>query len=83
MGFIAFFIMLGLVLFLFVIVFILNLVFRVLNIFRRNPQPRKPHFDYDESDNKRGDCGNGHRQQSGKVFADDEGEYVDFEEIKD
>ena len=55
MGFLGFLFMLVLIPTLFVLVFILNLVFRVRNAarntFRREPKREQPRYDYDESDN--------------------------------
>lgn len=38
---------------------------------------------YTTGSNKRGWSGSARSKKSKKVFADDEGEYIDFEEIKD
>ena len=91
MGFLGFLFMLVLILTLFGLVFILNLVFRVRNAarntFRREPKREQPRYDYDESDNPITDEIreeiNERRQRGEKIIADNEGEYVDYEEIKD
>ena len=72
---------------LFVLALVLNLVFRVLGIFVPKSRNSQPRYDYDESDNPieneiREEV-NERRQRGEKIIADNEGEYVDFEEIKD
>ena len=72
---------------LFVLALVLNLVFRVLGIFVPKSRAQQPRYDYDESDNPieneiREEV-NERRQRGEKVISDDEGEYVDFEEIKE
>ena len=72
---------------LFVLALVLNLVFRVLGIFVPKSRDSQPRYDYDESDNPieneiREEV-NERRQRGEKIIADNEGEYVDFEEIKD
>ena len=72
---------------LFVLALVLNLVFRVLGIFVPKSRNSQPRYDYDESDNPieneiREEL-NERRQRGEKIIADNEGEYVDFEEIKD
>ncbi len=49
------------------------------------PQGESPQDDdsYTTGGNKRGWCGNTRSKKSKKVFSDDEGDYIDFEEIKD
>lgn len=90
MGFIGFLLMMIFIPLLFLVVFILNVVFRVRNAarntFRKQEQYRKPQYDYDESDNPieeelKEDI-NERRQRGEKIISDDEGEYVDYEEIK-
>ena len=72
---------------LFVLALVLNLVFRVLGIFVPKSRNSQPRYDYDESDNPieneiREEV-NERRQRGEKIIADNEGEYVDFEEIED
>ncbi len=72
---------------LFVLALVLNLVFRVLGIFVPKSRTQQPRYDYDESENPieneiREEV-NERRQRGEKVIGDDEGEYVDFEEIKE
>ena len=72
---------------LFVLALVLNLVFRVLGIFVPKSRNTQSQYDYDESDNPieneiREEV-NERRQRGEKIIADNEGEYVDFEEIKD
>ena len=72
---------------LFVLALVLNLVFRVLGIFVPKSRNSQQRYDYDESDNPieneiREEV-NERRQRGEKIIADNEGEYVDFEEIKD
>lgn len=71
---------------LFVLALVLNFVFRVLGIFVRKPRNSQPRYDYDESDNpienEIKEEINERRQRGDKIIADDEGEYVDYEEIK-
>ena len=72
---------------LFVLALVLNVVFKVLGIFV--PKSRKTQFryDYDESENpideEIKEEINERRQRGDKVIADDEGEYVDFEEVEE
>ena len=72
---------------LFVLALVLNVVFRVLGIFVPKSHKREPRYDYDESDNpieeEIKEEINERRQRGDKIIADDEGEYVDFEEIKE
>ena len=95
MGLLVFLLMMLLIPTLFVLVFILNLVFRVRNatrnVFGRKPQQeqyqqQRSRYDYDESDNPieeeiREEI-NERRQRGEKIIADNEGEYVDYEEVK-
>ena len=72
---------------LFILALALNVVFRVLGIFMPKSRPQQPQYDYDESDNPieneiREEV-NERRQRGEKVISDDEGDYVDFEEIKE
>ena len=72
---------------LFILALVLNLVFRVLGIFVPKSRNTQPQYDYDESDNPieneiREEV-NERRQRGEKIIADNEGEYVDFEEIKE
>lgn len=72
---------------LFILALVLNLVFRVLGIFVPKSRNTQSQYDYDESDNPieneiREEV-NERRQRGEKIIADNEGEYVDFEEIKD
>ena len=72
---------------LFVLALVLNVVFRVLGIFVPKSRKTQSRYDYDESENPIEDEIkeeiNDRRQRGEKIIADDEGEYVDFEEIKD
>ena len=95
MGLLVFLLMMLLIPTLFVLVFIVNLVFRVRNatrnVFGRKPQQeqyqqQQSRYDYDESDNPieeeiREEI-NERRQRGEKIIADNEGEYVDYEEVK-
>ena len=95
MGLLVFLLMMLLIPTLFVLVFILNLVFRVRNatrnVFGRKPQQeqyqqQRPRYDYDESetpieDEKKEEI-NERRQRGEKIIADNEGEYVDYDEVK-
>ena len=72
---------------LFVLALVLNLVFRVLGIFVPQSRNSQPRYDYDESDNPieneiREEV-NERRQRGEKIIADNEGEYVDFEEVEE
>ena len=72
---------------LFVLALVLNVVFRVLGVFVPKSRKAQPQYDYDESDNPieneiREEV-NERRQRGEKIIADNEGEYVDFEEIKE
>ena len=72
---------------LFVLALVLNVVFRVLGIFVPKSRKTQPRYDYDESENPFEDEIkeeiNDRRQRGEKIIADDEGEYVDFEEINE
>ena len=72
---------------LFVLAFVLNVVFRVLGIFVPKSRNTQPRYDYDESENpieeEIKEEINERRQRGDKIIADDEGEYVDFEEVED
>ena len=72
---------------LFLLALVLNIVFRVLGIFVPKSRKAQPRYDYDESSNPIEDEireeVNERRQRGEKIIADDEGEYVDFEEIKE
>ena len=72
---------------LFVLALVLNVVFRVLGIFMPKSRNTQPRYDYDESENpieeEIKEEINERRQRGDKIISDDEGEYVDFEEIKD
>ena len=72
---------------LFVLAFVLNVVFRVLGIFMPKSRNTQPRYDYDESENpieeEIKEEINERRQRGDKVIADDEGEYVDFEEVEE
>ena len=72
---------------LFVLALVLNVVFRVLGIFVPKSRKAQPQYDYDESENpideEIKEEINERRQRGDKIISDDEGEYVDFEEIKD
>ena len=70
---------------LFVLVLVLNVVFRVLGLFVPKSRNTQPRYDYDESENpieeEIKEEINERRQRGDKIISDDEGEYVDFEEI--
>ena len=72
---------------LFVLALVLNVVFRVLGIFMPKSRNTQPRYDYDESENpieeEIKEEINERRQRGDKIISDDEGEYVDFEEIKE
>ena len=72
---------------LFVLALVLNVVFRVLGLFVPKSRNTQPRYDYDESENpieeEIKEEINERRQRGDKIIADDEGEYVDFEEIKE
>jgi uncharacterized membrane protein len=72
---------------LFVLALVLNVVFRVLGLFVPKSRNTQPRYDYDESENpieeEIKEEINERRQRGDKIISDDEGEYVDFEEIKD
>ena len=72
---------------LFVLALVLNVVFRVLGIFMPKSRNSQPRYDYDESENpieeEIKEEINERRQRGEKVIADDEGEYVDFEEVEE
>ena len=72
---------------LFVLALVLNLIFRVLGIFVPKTRNFQPRYDYDESANPIEDEIkeeiNERRERGEKIISDEEGEYVDFEEIKD
>ena len=72
---------------LFVLALVLNVVFKVLGIFVPKSRNSQPRYDYDESENpieeEIKEEINERRQRGDKIIADDEGEYVDFEEIKE
>ena len=72
---------------LFVLALVLNVVFRVLGIFVPKSHKTQPRYDYDESENpienEIKEEINDRRQRGEKIIADDEGEYVDFEEINE
>ena len=65
----------------------LNVVFRVLGIFMPKSRKTQPRYDYDESENpieeEIKEEINERRQRGEKIIADNEGEYVDYEEIKE
>ena len=72
---------------LFVLALVLNVVFRVFGIFVPKSRKAQPRYDYDESDNPieneiREEV-NERRQRGEKIIADNEGEYVDFEEVEE
>lgn len=94
MGLLGFLFMMMLIPALFVLVFILSLVLRVRNatrnVFRREQQPQREQrarYDYDESDNpieeEIKEEINERRQRGEKIIADNEGEYVDYEEVSE
>jgi hypothetical protein len=62
-------------------------VFRVLGLFVPKSRNTQPRYDYDESENpieeEIKEEINERRQRGDKIISDDEGEYVDFEEIKE
>ena len=70
---------------LFVLALVLNVVFRVLGLFVPKSRNTQPRYDYDESENpieeEIKEEINERRQRGDKIISDDEGEYVDFEEI--
>jgi uncharacterized membrane protein len=72
---------------LFVLALVLNVVFRVLGLFVPKSRKAQSRYDYDESENpieeEIKEEINERRQRGDKIISDDEGEYVDFEEIKD
>ena len=72
---------------LFVLALVLNVVFRVLGIFVPKSRKTQPRYDYDESENpieeEIKEEINERRQRGEKIIGDSEGEYVDYEEIKD
>ena len=72
---------------LFVLALVLNVVFRVLGLFVPKSRNTQPRYDYDESENpieeEIKEEINERRQRGDKIISDDEGEYVDFEEIKE
>ena len=72
---------------LFVLALVLNVVFKVLGIFVPKSRNTQPRYDYDESENpieeEIKEEINERRQRGDKIIADDEGEYVDFEEVKE
>ena len=72
---------------LFVLALVLNVVFKVLGIFVPKSRNSQPRYDYDESENpieeEIKEEINERRQRGEKVIADDEGEYVDFEEVEE
>ena len=72
---------------LFVLALVLNVVFRVLGLFMPKSRNTQPRYDYDESENpieeEIKEEINERRQRGDKIISDDEGEYVDFEEIKE
>ncbi len=72
---------------LFVLVLVLNVLFRVLGIFVPKSRKTQPQYDYDESENpieeEIKEEINERRQRGEKIIADNEGEYVDYEEIKE
>jgi hypothetical protein len=72
---------------LFVLALVLNVVFRVLGIFMPKSRNTQPRYDYDESENpieeEIKEEINERRQRGDKIIADDEGEYVDFEEVEE
>ena len=72
---------------LFVLALVLNVVFKVLGIFVPKSRKTQSRYDYDESENpideEIKEEVNERRQRGEKVIADDEGEYVDFEEVEE
>ena len=72
---------------LFVLALVLNVVFRVFGIFVPKSRTTEPRYDYDESENpieeEIKEEINERRQRGEKISADNEGEYVDYEEIKE
>ena len=72
---------------LFVLALVLNVVFRVLGLFVPKSRNTQPRYDYDESENpieeEIKEEINERRQRGDKIIADDEGEYVDFEEVEE
>ena len=72
---------------LFVLALVLNVVFKVLGLFVPKSWNSQPRYDYDESENpieeEIKEEINERRQRGDKVIADDEGEYVDFEEVEE
>ncbi len=72
---------------LFVLALVLNVVFRVFGIFVPKSRATEPRYDYDESENpieeEIKEEINERRQRGEKIIADNEGEYVDYEEIKE
>ena len=72
---------------LFVLALVLNVVFRVLCLFVPKSRKAQSRYDYDESENpieeEIKEEINERRQRGDKIISDDEGEYVDFEEIKE
>ena len=72
---------------LFVLALVLNVVFRVFGIFMPKSRNTQPRYDYDESENpieeEIKEEINERRQRGDKIIADDEGEYVDFEEVEE
>ena len=72
---------------LFVLALVLNVVFKVLGIFVPKSRKTQSRYDYDESENpideEIKEEVNERRQRGDKIIADDEGEYVDFEEVEE
>ena len=72
---------------LFVLALVPNVVFRVFGIFVPKSRATEPRYDYDESENpieeEIKEEINERRQRGEKIIADNEGEYVDYEEIKE
>ena len=72
---------------LFVLALVLNLVFRVFGIFVPKSRKTQPRYDYDESDNpienEMREEMNERRKRGEKIIADNEGEYVDYDVIKE
>lgn len=72
---------------LFVLALVLNVVFRVLGLFVPKSRNTQSRYDYDESENpieeEIKEEINERRQRGDKIIADDEGEYVDFEEVEE
>lgn len=97
MGILGFFFILILVLFLFgatllhgIIRWFFTLLFKILGI--QNPQDRATHASGNKTSSRRHDHSRRSQKQHGespsaptrkKIFDNDEGEYVDFEEMKD